>query len=174
MRKVFLLICVSISLTASAQFLSLKDLIKLQSKNLTEAQEYLAKNEWKFSNANEERNKFNIISFAYERNKVDLKKAQGWLRYIYNEEKGIVRIKYEIYKSEEFNDLLSETKRKGFKLQNSKIKKGKLIDIYGNDNYYLFFESIKIENPVSASVRYMITLRTAADYLNTKEKQNED
>ena len=96
MKKIILLASILISFAATAQFLSLKDLIKLQSKNLTDAQEYLAKNDWKFNDAKELKNGINQVSFAYGRNKLAIKKAQGWLRYIYNEKRGIVRISYEI------------------------------------------------------------------------------
>ena len=174
MKKIILLLSLFIAFGATAQFLSLKDLIKLQSKNLTDAQEYLAKNDWKFNDAKELKNGINQVSFAYGRNKLAIKKAQGWLRYVYNEKRGIVRISYEIFNSNEFNDFQSDVKRKDFRLINTEVKEGKLISTYTNNTHYLTLQSIKIENAVNVAVRYRVGVKSAADYLNTEKNNKED
>ena len=87
---------------------------------------------------------------------------------------GIVRISYEIFNSNEFNDFQSDVKRKDFRLINTEVKEGKLISTYTNNTHYLTLQSIKIENAVNVAVRYRVGVKSAADYLNTEKNNKED
>ncbi len=171
MKKIIFLATIFFAFNGNAQYLSLKNLISLQSKNLNDAQEYLAKNDWVFSDATEAKeNKMAEARFAFKKNKLDPKKAQSWLHYLYSEKTGVVRIKYQMFKTEEYDNLLNEVKKKDFKLLDSKIKDGRLSVTYYNNEYYLIFSSVKIDDPTSVNARYIVLLRSASDFLTSKKK----
>ena len=171
MKKIILLSAILYTFTANAQYLSLKTLINLQSKNLNDVQEYMASNNWVFSDATEAKeHKMAEVRFAFGKKKIDPQKATSWFHYLYNEKNGVVRIKYQIFNSQHYDDLLNEVKKKDFKLLKTEIKEGKIMLIYYNNDYYLTFSSAKIDDPNSINARYVLLLQSAADFLNSRKK----
>lgn len=132
MRKVLLLAILNlVTISLSAQNLTLAQILEVKNKSLANTETYLTAKGWGFSEAKEAgADNFGVTVYKYKKSDA-IDNAESFLYFIHNEQSNITRISVHISKQSKYTEYFNAIKG-SCNLISSKVKEGATVEIYRN------------------------------------------
>lgn len=165
MKHLLTLIILFTFSSVQAQYLTLDQLVNLQTRDLEYVNLFLVNKGWDFNSAEAETDEtMGDAVWAYGKSEVDSERATAWfhLRYSQGYQSSIV---YQMNSKTHYTLIKNRVVALGMKLVSSEIIDDGLLSVYIGKNY-----AVKIVSSAAkedASAKYLFTILTKESYLNS-------
>jgi beta-lactam-binding protein with PASTA domain len=131
MKHILLTLLISIvSISISAQNLTMAQILEVKKKDLGNAEEYLTARGWEFSEAEEPSfSKFGSVTFTYNKSETS-SRAESFFTYLFSSHSDVTRVSIQVIKKSKYTEYINAIKGFGCGLISSKVEDGNIVKVY--------------------------------------------